>query len=116
MKPLSVLQYEKEKSSPTVKVLYLLEQAGLDLSFLVFGNTRSPNPNDFPPEVISAVAETLKQLEELFENEGGFSECEKIRVTLMLLHKMGGLRNQQAQPSLAELIKSSLLNMIRADA
>ena len=94
MKPLAILNYEKNKSSPTLKTLYAFERKGMNLSYLVLGQTWLPNVKDFSPEVIKTVSVTIQKLDKLFESEGGLTDTARINATLMLLQKIAHISTE----------------------
>ena len=107
MKPLAILNYEKNKSSPTLKTLYAFGRKGVNLSYLVLGQTWLPNIKDFPPEVIKTVCATLKKLETLLENAEGLTDTARINATLILLQEVA--RISEEEPNLEDVLLKTLI-------
>ena len=104
MKPLAILNYEKNKSSPALKTLYAFEKEGMNLPYLVLGDTWMPKINNLSKDTIQIVGETLQKLNLLYKEDGGLSETARINATLLLLEKVQDMITNDKKPEYSSLL------------
>ena len=81
IKALTVLQYEKGNTSPTLQFVYKLQDLGFNLQYLLFNRKKMVYPQDFPSEVIQYVSDTVSKIEKKF----GAALSNETRLKMMLI-------------------------------
>lgn len=86
VKRLTIAQYEKGATSPTMEFVYSLQGLGFRLPYLIFAKSLVAKPNDFPPQVLNFVAGMVSTIEQKLA-DGYLSNEAKLRMMLLLLAK-----------------------------
>lgn len=93
VRPLTIIQYEKGKSSPPVKFIYLLKDIGFDISYLMLDAVEVDNLNSQPPEYLKEIADALDLLE--LKLGDTFSNEEKVKLIAIMLRQLNLSTNKK---------------------
>ena len=81
----TIYKYEKGQVTPPLGIIYRLITLGFNLQFILLDQHRYvPNPDDFPPEVLTKIEQAITKFERAFSG-GAFSDAAKYRMMLILL-------------------------------
>lgn len=85
IQPLTIIQYEKGKSSPNVEFIYSLQRIGFDISYLILNKPSIASPTKQNLIPINKIAETItlleRQLDYCFTNE------QKVKIMYLTLRQ-----------------------------
>lgn len=84
VKPLTLIQYEKELTKPNLRSIYLLKDHGFNLQYLIFGRENVPKPRQIPDHVITSIASSIKSFQSKISG-GPLDEATNYRLFLILL-------------------------------
>ncbi|UYZ84700.1 helix-turn-helix domain-containing protein [Entomomonas sp. E2T0] len=110
IRAITIIQYEKGKSSPPIKFIYSLQDLGFDIAYLLTSTTNIPNPSDFPPELFKEIGSAIDQFE--LHMEANLTNEEKAKLILIMLKQYMNNINQ-GKPSNTIQMKDILSNLLR---
>ena len=93
VRPLTIIQYEKGKSSPSVNFVYTLQNIGFDIVYLMTA-TANPHLAEFSPALIREVADLVDQIEHEIIGKPLNNEA-KIKLILLMLSQYVKTGNEQ---------------------
>ena len=94
VRPLTIIQYEKGKSSPAVKFIYALQDIGFDLAYLMTGTT-NPYSIELSQEIIKEVAHMVDKIEHEIIDQPLNNEA-KVKLILLMLGQCAKTAKDQA--------------------
>lgn len=110
LRAITIIQYEKGKSSPPIKFIYSLQDLGFDIAYLLTSTTNIPNPRNFPPELFKEIGTAIDQFE--LRMEADLTNEEKAKLTLIMLNQYMNNINQGKTSNIIEM-KDILSNLLK---
>lgn len=111
VRPITILQYEKGKSSPPIKFIYSLQEIGFNLIFLFLGSREIEEPGNYSPEVYKEIAEAIDILE--LKLGGSISGEARAKLTCLML-KQYSMLDEHQKPNFSDspALVSSLIGKL----
>lgn len=82
----TVNQYEKGKTYPTVKMLYTLRDLGFDIRYLIFGEKHPISVKEIPLNIFESILIFISKIEKNFVGDS-FSDAQKLKLTAVILEQ-----------------------------
>lgn len=82
----TVNQYEKGKTYPTVKMLYALQDFGFDIRYLIFGEKQPISVKEMPLNIFESILIFIRKIEKNLAGSS-FSDAEKLKLTAVILEQ-----------------------------
>ena len=83
---ITIIQYEKEKSSPSVKFLNKLQEAGMDINYLLTSTRTYCQHQKISPNMIKKIADSIDKIESEVFGQLLDSEA-RVKLTCIMLHQ-----------------------------
>ena len=86
VQPITIIQYEKRKSFPSVKFIFNLQELNFDIIYLLTGKQEFLNLETVPHEIIAEIASAIDFLENKLADQP-FNNENRVKLTIAMLNQ-----------------------------